>query len=265
MRVCSIASGSSGNCIFAGSDHTSVLFDAGISGKRVEAGLNAIGMTGSDLDAIFITHEHSDHIRGLGVLARKLSVPIYATPGTRDAILSGGTVGKIPEELFREVEADAVTRVGDLCVEPFHISHDAADPVGYRITGGGKSAAIATDMGMYDDYTIAHLQNLDVLFIEANHDVRMLEAGRYPYPLKRRILSERGHLSNEDSGRLIGEILHDQMKHIFLSHLSKENNYPALAFETVSAEVTMGDNPYRACDFPITVAKRDEISDEIIF
>ena len=120
-------------------------------------------------------------------------------------------------------------------------------------------------MGMYDDYTIAHLQNLDVLFIEANHDVRMLEAGRYPYPLKRRILSERGHLSNEDSGRLIGEILHDQMKHIFLSHLSKENNYPALAFETVSAEVTMGDNPYRACDFPITVAKRDEISDEIIF
>lgn len=265
MRVCSIASGSSGNCIFAGSDNVSVLFDAGISGKKVEQGLNRIGMTGTDIDAIFITHEHSDHIRGLGVLSRKLEIPIYATAKTWDAILSGGNIGKIPDGLFHEVEADRVTTLGDLSVEPFHISHDAVDPVGYRVTNGSRSAAIATDMGMYTDYTISHLQNLDVLFIEANHDVRMLEAGRYPYVLKRRILSERGHLSNEDSGRLIGEVLHDRMKHIFLSHLSKENNYPALAFETVSAEVTMGDNPYRAGDFPITVAKRDEISDEIIF
>ncbi|MGI6118759.1 MAG: MBL fold metallo-hydrolase [Bilifractor sp.] len=265
MRVCSIASGSSGNCIFAGSGNTQILIDVGISGKKVEKGLNRLGLTGSDLNAIFVTHEHSDHIKGLGVMARRLSIPIYATAKTREAILSAPGLGTIPEDLFHEVSPDETTSVGDITVEPFRISHDAADPVGYRISHGKKSAAIATDMGMYTDYTISHLQNLDVLFIEANHDVRMLQAGRYPYILKRRILSERGHLSNEDSGRLVGEVLHDRMKYIVLSHLSKENNYPALAFETVSAEVTMGDNPYRAGDFPISVAKRDEISEELVF
>ncbi|MBQ9321413.1 MAG: MBL fold metallo-hydrolase, partial [Eubacterium sp.] len=124
-------------------------------------------------------------------------------------------------------------------------------------------AAIATDMGIYTQDIIRHLQNLDVLFLEANHDVHMLEAGRYPYYLKRRILGNKGHLSNEDSGRLLSEVLHDHMEEIVLSHLSKENNYPALAFETVSAEITMGDNPYRAKDFRISVARRDEPGDLI--
>jgi phosphoribosyl 1,2-cyclic phosphodiesterase len=265
MRVCSIASGSSGNCTFAGSEQTSLLFDAGISGKRVEAGLNELGLTGRELSGIFITHEHADHIKGLGVLARRLGLPIYATRKTWEAVCQSGSIGEIPEGLYHQVEADLPTKVGDLSILPFHISHDAADPVGYRVTQGKKSMAIATDMGVYDGYTIDHLRGLDVIFIEANHDIRMLEAGRYPYPLKQRILGEWGHLSNEASGQLIGEILHDEMKHVFLAHLSRENNYPALAFETVCAEVTMGENPYRACDFPITVARRDEISEEIVF
>lgn len=265
MRLCSIASGSSGNCIYIGSGDTDILVDAGISGKRVEQGLNTIGLTGSDINAILITHEHSDHICGLGVLARRFGVPIYATPATIRQIRRQGNLGNIPEELFFEVRADEMFSIGDLLARPFSISHDAADPVGYRVESAGKSVAVATDMGVYTDYTVRQLTGLDAILLEANHDVRMLEVGRYPYYLKQRILGERGHLSNEASGHLLGEILHDDMKHIVLGHLSQENNYPALAFETVCAEVTMGDNPYRAGDFPITVASRHEVGDVIDF
>lgn len=261
MKMCSLSSGSSGNCIFVGSEHTSLLVDAGISGRRTEQGLNTIGYTGKDIDGILITHEHSDHIKGLGVLSRKLNLPIYATKGTWDAIRSKNSTGKIPEDLFHEIRPDQTVRIGDLDVEPFSIMHDAADPVGYRICSDGRSCAVATDMGTYTDYTIRHLQYLDAILLEANHDVNMLEAGRYPYPLKVRILSDRGHLSNETSGQLLCQILHDNIRHIFLGHLSAENNYPALAYETVCSEVTMGENPYKSGDFPITVAKRDMVSE----
>jgi len=261
MKMCSLSSGSSGNCIFVGSEHTSLLVDAGISGKRTEAGLNTIGYTGTDIDGILVTHEHADHVKGLGVLARKHGIPIYATQGTWEAICKNPATGKIPGGLFHEIEPDRTVRIGDLDVEPFSIMHDAADPVGYRICQEGHSCAIATDMGTYTDYTIRHLQFLDAILLEANHDVNMLEAGRYPYPLKVRILSDKGHLSNETSGQLLCQLLHDNIRHIFLGHLSAENNYPALAYETVCSEVTLGDNPYKSSDFPITVARRDCVSE----
>lgn len=265
MRLCSLASGSSGNCIFAGSEKTSLLVDAGISGKKVEEGLNTYGFTGKDIDAVLVTHEHSDHIRGLGVLARKYGLPIYATKETIEAILGMSSVGKIPKELFHEVYPDREVQIGDMRIEPFSISHDAANPVGYRMKAGNRTAAVATDMGTYSAYTIQHLQYLDAILLEANHDVHMLEVGRYPYNLKMRIMSDKGHLSNEASGQLLGEILHDRMKYIFLGHLSKENNYPQLAFETVCTEVTMGDNPYRSGDFPIEVARRDAVGQMVEF
>lgn len=263
MEMCSIASGSSGNCIYVGSGSTSLLIDAGISGKRIEAGLNTIGRTGKEMDGVFITHEHSDHIRGLGVLARKCGLPIYATRETYEAILNCPSLGKIPEGLFREVRPDQAVQIGDLTVEPFSVSHDAANPVGYRIDHEKQSVAVATDLGAYTSYTVEHLRNLDVLLLEANHDTHMLEAGAYPYYLKRRILGERGHLSNETAGQLLCQILHDNMKQILLGHLSRENNYPALAYETVCAEVTMGDNPYKSGDFHISVAKRDTVGELI--
>lgn len=258
MKLCSIASGSSGNCIFAGSDTTSVLIDAGISGKRVESGLNTIGLTGKDIDGILVTHEHSDHIKGLGVLARKLKVPIYATRGTIGAM--AGSLGKLPEGIFCPIEADRSFEVGDLVIDPFAISHDAAEPVGYRISHGESSIGIVTDLGMYDEYIVERLQGLDALLLEANHDVNMLQVGSYPYYLKQRILGRRGHLSNTMAGQLLCRLLHDGMKEILLGHLSRENNYEALAFETVCAEVTMGDTPYKSRDFRIRVAKRDEVS-----
>lgn len=260
MRLCSIASGSSGNCIYVGSDATNLLIDTGISGKKVEFGLNSLDLTTKDLNGIFVTHEHSDHIKGLGVIARKCGVPIYATSGTIRAMKESGSLGKLPEGIFHEIQGDSDYQVGDLTIHPFHISHDAAEPVGYRIHQGEHSVGIATDMGVYDEYIVDNLKGLDALLLEANHDVNMLQVGSYPYYLKRRIMGERGHLSNETAGKLLCRLLHDGMKDILLGHLSKENNYEALAYETVCSEVTMGDNPYKAKDFRIAVAHRDSAS-----
>ena len=229
MRLTSIASGSSGNCIYVGSESTHLLIDTGIAYKWIESGLHEIGLKGSDVDGVLITHEHS-----------------------------------IEEELYRPIRADADFMVGDLSVRPFANSHDAAEPLGYRVGQGAKSVAVCTDLGNYSEYTVGKLQGLDAILLESNHDVRMLQVGPYPYPLKQRILSDYGHLSNEASGRLLCELLHDQMKHILLGHLSKENNLPELAYEAVRLEITMGDNPYDAGDFPISVAKRD-VPSEVIY
>ena len=260
MKMCSITSGSSGNCIFVGSEKTSLLIDAGISGKRIEFGLNGIDRKTSEMDGILVTHEHSDHIKGLGVLARRYNIPIYATKETIAAICRISSIGKLPEGIFKEIKADEDYQLGDLTVKPFAISHDAAMPVGFRLEKGDKAIAVATDMGHYSDYIIEKLSGLNALLVEANHDVNMLQVGAYPYYLKQRILGEQGHLSNENAGRLLCEVLHDDLEVVLLGHLSQENNYEALAFETVSAEITMGDNPYKAKDFDIKVANRHENS-----
>lgn len=260
MRFVSIASGSSGNCIYVGSDHTHILVDAGISNKRIEQGLNEIGLKGSDLNAVVITHEHSDHTKGLGVLARRHGVPVYGTKETLEEISDKKYLGEYPKELLTQVQPDVSFSVGDLEIQPFSIYHDAANPVAYRIRNGKKSVAVATDMGHYDQYIIDHLQGLDAILLESNHDVNMLQAGPYPYYLKRRILGEHGHLSNEHAGRLLSCLLHDNLKQVLLGHLSKENNYEALAYETVRLEIDQGETPYRSGDFSIAVAKRDEMS-----
>ena len=207
-----------------------------------------------------ITHEHSDHIKGLGVLARKHHVPIYGTEETLREVAANTKLGEYPKELLHPVLPDADFEIGDLTLEPFSIHHDAANPVAYRVSHEKKNVAVATDIGHFDQYTIDHLKDLDALLLEANHDVNMLETGPYPYYLKRRILGDHGHLSNENAGRLLNYILNDKLKHILLGHLSKENNYEALAYETVRFEIDQGDTPYKAKDFPIEVAKRDEMS-----
>ena len=263
MELFSIASGSSGNCICVGNETSHVMIDCGISGKRIEAGMNVYDYTTADMDALLITHEHSDHIGGLGVIARRYGLPIYATRGTLQAIRHSKSLGKIDEGLFHEIRADEDFAIGSLTVHPIEISHDAAEPVAYIVRDEKKSVGVVTDLGIYNDYIIDNIIGLDALLLEANHDIRMLEAGPYPYPLKQRILGDRGHLSNELSGHLLGRVLHDHMKHILLGHLSKENNYEELCLETVSLEVTLGDNPYKAKDFPITIAKRDRVSEKI--
>ncbi len=264
MRLCSIASGSSGNCIYVGTDATHLLVDAGISRKKTEEGLNALGISLGDIDGILITHEHADHINGLGVVARKRAVPIYATRGTIQQIKETKTLGTIPEELFCEIKEDETFIIKDMAVSPMKISHDAAQPVAYRFRHDKKSAGVITDLGIYNDYTIECLKGMDALLLEANHDVRMLETGPYPYYLKQRIMGNKGHLSNELSGRLLSRLLHDKLKAVVLGHLSKENNMAELAYETVRVEITMADNEFKGNDFPLSVAKRSEVS-EIIY
>lgn len=263
MRMCSIASGSSGNCIYVGSSRTHLLVDTGISKKRIEEGLRKLEIKGDELDGILITHEHSDHIQGLGVFSRKYEIPVYATPGTIEGIRGYSGLGKMPEGLLHPIHTDEPFTLGDVTVKPFAISHDANEPSGYRLECGGKSVAVATDLGKYDDYTVEHLKYLDAVLLEANHDVHMLEVGGYPYYLKQRILGDKGHLSNELSGQLLCDILHENLKHIVLGHLSKENNYARLAYETVKLEVTLSDNDYRGEDLNMFVAGRDTVSDII--
>ncbi len=265
MDFFSIASGSSGNCICIGDDNTHVMIDAGISGKRIEAGMNTYDYTTGDMAAILVTHEHSDHVSGLGVVARRYGIPIYATEATIAALQQSKSLGQIDPGLFNVIRPDQDFEIGSLSIHPFSISHDAADPVAYRVSDTKSKVAVCTDLGYYDDYIVENLTGLDALLLEANHDVHMLEVGGYPYELKMRILSERGHLSNETSGKLLGQILHDDIRHIFLGHLSNENNYPDLAYETVQLEVTMNkDIPYNGKDFDITVASRNQVSKRVV-
>ncbi len=263
MQLYSIASGSSGNCIYVGSDTTHLLVDTGISKKRTEEGLQEIGVSLQDVDGILITHEHSDHISGLGVISRKYHIPIYATQRTLDAIKGYSSLGKVEEELFCPICPDESFIIKDIKCNPMRTSHDAAEPVAYRFQYGKKKVAIATDLGTYNDYTVECLKGMDAVLLEANHDVRMLQVGPYPYHLKRRILGDRGHLSNELSGQLLSRILHDNMQAVVLGHLSQENNLPQLAYETVRLEINMADVPYKADDFPIHVARRSGPSELI--
>lgn len=237
MKLGSIASGSSGNCIFVGSDKTNLLVDAGISGKRIENGLNNIDIKPDTIQGILITHEHSDHVSGLGVMARRYHMPIYATYETVMAIGRIKSLGEISGELFHYIEPDKSFYINDILVEPFSTSHDASNPVCYTMEADGGKVGIATDLGKYDEYIIDKLNDSDLLMIEANHDTNMLLVGKYPYYLKQRILGDRGHLSNDTSADLISKLINKKKQHIILAHLSKENNYEELAYETVLCEL----------------------------
>jgi len=265
MILYSIASGSNGNCTFISDSNTNILVDIGVSKKRVEEGLKEKNIDPKDLDGIFITHEHSDHISGLGVFSRKYNVPIYSTSETIEYIkyqcsnISGGkgSLGCVDPDLFNVIDSDSDIKFKSLNIHPFSIYHDAVNPVGYRVSSGGEKVAVATDMGHFDDYIINNLKGLDAILLEANHDIRMLETGNYPYQLKQRILGDYGHLCNEMSGRLLDIILHNNLKHVALGHLSHENNYPDLAYESVRNEINLSESEFKADDFDISVASRE--------
>lgn len=260
MRLCSLYSGSSGNSIYVGSDHTHILVDIGMSTKKITEALNQIELKPEDISAILITHEHVDHIAGLGVFLRKYGIPVYGTNQTLEAVGKYSNLGKVDFSLFHGVAPEQSFQINDLWIKPISTWHDSADPVCYTLTDGNKKVSIATDLGDYDDHIVDALSGADAMLIEANHDIRMLEVGPYPYYLKQRILGKRGHLSNERGGQLVRALLNDHIQGIYLGHLSNENNYPELAFEAVKAELF--GNPYsNDCrDFNLSVANRKECS-----
>lgn len=257
MQLYSIASGSSGNCIYLGEEDGGILIDAGISRKRIVTGLERKGLSLDDIKAIFITHEHSDHISGLGPVLRKNPIPVYATADTVSAIWEKTNMNNISPELFHSIRPEEEIEAGEMLVCPFSISHDAVDPVCYTVEKQGKRAAVATDMGCFDDTIIRVLGQCDSVLIEANHDINMLQVGPYPYSLKMRILGNKGHLSNTSCADLIKEILHKDLKHLVLGHLSRENNFPQLAYRTVLDELEKTET-WGTLDTRLMVASRDE-------
>ncbi len=258
--MATIASGSSGNCTYIGSDNTHILVDAGVSARRITDGLNSLGIKASDIDAVFVTHEHSDHICGLPVFEKKYGIPVFCSEGTAKGIFKADRSCYIDRSLVNAFCSGDVVACGDLEVMPIDIPHDANEPTAFRVECGEKSAAVATDMGMWDEELECAFRDLDAILIEANHDIRMLQAGPYPYNLKQRILSDFGHLSNDACSEFLCTLLHDSLKGILLGHLSATNNYPELAYETVKTGIEFGDVPYHGDDFLIEVAPRSSLS-----
>ncbi len=263
LRMMSIASGSSGNCIYIGSDNTHILIDAGISRKKICEGLKKADISMEDIDGVFFTHEHIDHVKGAGVVARNDGIPFYGTRGTLKHMGYNQSLGDIPAGIMNEIQKDEDIVIGELKLRAFHISHDASDPVAYTVSCGEKKVGSITDLGFFDEATVENMSGCDAFLAEANHDINMLQVGPYPYALKQRILGNRGHLSNELAGKLVSRLLHDNVKAVLLGHLSKENNYDRLAFETVRQEIDLSDNDYTSADFKISVAGRDEASEII--
>jgi len=240
VNFCTIASGSSGNSAFFAAGRTKILIDAGLSGRAIEQALAMRGANPRELSAIFVTHEHSDHIQGAGVLSRRYDVPLYMTAGTWGYVSHYKALGKLAEKNRVTALPGVPVVLADMAVTPFSVPHDANDPVGYVVECGGRKIAIATDFGHASPETAGHFFGADVIIIESNHDLNMLNNGPYPAHLKRRILSNTGHLSNVACGRLLADIYSPKTRHIFLAHLSADNNHPALAFQTVHDIMTAG-------------------------
>lgn len=231
ISFCSLYSGSSGNSVYIGTSETKILIDAGVSGKKIEEGLNSIGVKTSEINAILISHEHLDHILSVGYLSKKYDIPVYATELTWKSM--GNHALKIKPNNRMLLKSDTWIKIGNLHILPFKIPHDANDPCGFSILGSNKKITIATDIGHVNNYLIENMKSSDLLLIEANHDVEMLKFGKYPWFLKRRILSETGHLSNEVAAKTITLLALTGMKRFLLGHLSAENNFPELALQTV--------------------------------
>lgn len=232
LTLLPLYSGSSGNAVYVGSDKTGVLVDAGLSGRTIERALAMHAIAPAQLRGILITHEHSDHIKGAGILSRKYDLPVYANERTWVAMQD--KLGVVSSKNQRVFDSDADFYIRDLGVTPFHLPHDAAEPVGYCFTCGGLRVGVATDLGHVSKATLDAIGGCEALLLESNHDVDMLMCSRYPYELKRRIRGKRGHLSNEDAGEALIELCKRSLKRVFLGHLSQENNMEHLAMATVS-------------------------------
>ena len=249
LAVCVLASGSKGNAIYISNGSVAILIDAGLSGIEIRRRLHSQGLSPENLSAIVVSHEHSDHIQGVGVLSRRYGLPVYMSAKTREA--AAPQLGKI--STLNSFECGRPFTINDLTIHPFSISHDAEDPAGFTVEYNSTKIGIATDLGMITSMVKEHLKNCALMILEANHDPTMLIEGPYPWPIKQRIKSRSGHLSNKDSRDLLLELKHDRLDHVILAHLSEVNNTPQKALE----EVTRALND---CSTRITVASQSTSS-----
>jgi phosphoribosyl 1,2-cyclic phosphodiesterase len=235
MHFSVLASGSTGNAIYVETESHSFLVDAGFSGKQMESLFQKVDRKIDSLSGILVTHEHSDHIKGVGVLARKYNLPVYANEKTWKAM--EGLIGEVPVDLKFTFDMETTKSFGSLQIESFGVSHDAAEPMFYSFHYGQSKIVVITDTGYVSDRMKGIISNADVYVFESNHDVQMLRMGRYPWNIKRRILSDVGHVSNEDAALAMGDVIGDRTRRIYLAHLSQDNNMKDLA--RMSVEQTL--------------------------
>lgn len=253
LNFCSLYSGSSGNSLFIETDHTKLLVDAGVSCKKIETALNDISVNPSSIDGILVTHEHSDHVQSLGTLSKKFDLPVFVNQETLDAMPKQRD--KIDTKNIKTFKVNDKFEIGDLKIQPFSTPHDAANPCGFNIFKNDKKISIATDIGHMTKDILKNLEESLFIMIEANYDPEVLRCSSYPFTLKSRIAGPTGHLPNEIAGKTISYLLKSGLKNAMLGHLSKESNFPELAYQTVLDELIA--NNYDENSLSLSVASRD--------
>jgi len=229
VKLSVLASGSRGNSIYVATEKVALLIDAGLSARAIEERLQAIGASAAELDGLVVTHEHLDHVRGIGTLSRRYGLPVYVNEQTYRHLPD--VVGELADRV--EFVTGQSFAIADLDVHPFAISHDAVDPVGLTLVNGITKVGICTDLGVATRLVYHHLQRCQALVLEANHDLEMLKNGPYPWALKQRIRSRAGHLSNEETGEILAAVLNEDLREVILAHLSETNNCPQTAVKSL--------------------------------
>ena len=248
-----------GNCLYVESENTKLLIDAGVSLKKIETGLEALNVSPSSLDGILVTHEHSDHIQSLGNLSKKFNLPVYANSETFDAMPK--QTDKISAENINKFKKTKKFQIKDIEVNPFSIPHDAANPCGFNISNNSDKISIATDIGHMTNDILKQLEDSKFILLESNYDTEVLKCSKYPYLLKQRIAGPNGHLSNEIASKVINYLLQGNLKTAMLGHLSKESNFPELAYQTVVDEIIRAGTDVSKLN--LSVASRDKVGNLI--
>lgn len=253
LNFCSLYSGSSGNSLFVQSSETKILVDVGLSCKKIETALNSISINPSTIDAILITHEHTDHVQGLGIFSKKFDIPVFATEGTFNNMQN--QTSRLKEENINIFKVGDNFKINDINVHAFKIPHDANDPCGFNLISDNKKISIATDIGHMNKEILTALEGSNFVLLESNYEPKVLECSSYPYSLKSRIASNTGHLSNEMAGKTISYLLNSGLQSAMLGHLSKESNTPDLAYLSVVNELIS--NNFNENSLDLSVAYRD--------
>lgn len=253
LKFCSLYSGSSGNSLFVSSNNTNILIDAGVSAKKITEALTSINVDVSKIDAILVTHEHIDHVQSLGFLSKKYDIPVFANSNTWDAMPKQKEKVKFENQKFF-VNSESF-KIGDLKIHPFDIPHDAANPCGFNIFNDNTKISVATDIGHITENIMENLKNSSFILLESNYEPEVLKYCSYPYQLKRRIDGPDGHLSNVSAGKVVANLMNYGVNHVTLGHLSRESNFPELAYKTVMSELIS--QHFKEGDINLDVASRD--------